>query len=95
MATYVQSNHEERKSSRMDLRLSDTRKALYERAAAIKGQTLSQWSLAALDVAAEKTIEDSRALYLDAKDFDKFCELLDLPAPTAFQELLAMEPEWA
>lgn len=96
MATYAKTNQRnERKSSRMDLRLDDARKKLYEKAAEIKGQTLSQWSLASLDLAAEKIIEDSRALYLEEENFKLFYTLLEQPAPPEFQELLAMEPEWA
>lgn len=96
MATYAKSKQRnERKSSRMDLRLDEARKKMYEKAAEIKGQTLSQWSLASLDVAAEKAIEDSQALYLEEEDFKVFCALLEQPAPPEFQELLAMEPQWA
>ena len=83
------------KSSRMDLRMEDERKAAYEEAARIKGQSLSQWSLANLDAAAARDIEEARTMRLPSEQFDRFCEMLDQPMPTAFRELLEWEPEWA
>lgn len=83
------------KTSRMDLRMEDERKAAYEEAARLKGQSLSQWSLANLDAAAARDIEEARAMRLSSDDFDAFCELLDKPMPQAFLDLLEWEPQWA
>ena len=83
------------KSSRMDLRMEDERKAAYEEAARLKGQSLSQWSLANLDAAAARDIEEARTMRLPSEEFDRFCELLERPMPKAFRELLEWEPEWA
>lgn len=82
------------KSSRMDLRMEDERKAAYEEAAWLKGQSLSQWSLTNLDVAAARDIEEARAMRLSSEQFDKFCEMLEQPMPAAFRELVDQEPEW-
>lgn len=83
------------KTSRMDLRMEDERKAAYEEAARLKGQSLSQWSLSNLDEAAARDIEEARAMRLPSEDFERFCELLERPMPKAFRELLEWEPEWA
>ena len=83
------------KSSRMDLRMEDERKAAYEEAARIKGQSLSQWSLSNLDAAAARDIEEARTMRLPSEQFDEFCEMLERPMPVAFRELLEWEPEWA
>lgn len=32
---------------------------------------------------------------LSSEDFDRFCELLERPMPTAFRDLLEWDPEWA
>ena len=83
------------KTSRMDLRMEDERKAAYEEAARLKGQSLSQWSLSNLDAAAARDIEEARAMRLPSEKFDRFCELLERPMPSAFRELLEWEPQWA
>ena len=83
------------KTSRMDLRMEDERKAAYEEAARLKGQSLSQWSLSNLDAAAARDIEEARAMRLPSEQFDRFCEMLERPMPSAFRELLEWEPQWA
>ena len=83
------------KTSRMDLRMEDERKAAYEEAARLKGQSLSQWSLSNLDAAAARDIEEARAMRLSSEQFDRFCEMLERPMPSAFRELLECEPQWA
>ena len=84
-----------RKASRMDLRMEDERKAAYEEAARLKGQSLSQWSLANLDAAAKRDIEEAHTMRLRSNEFEEFCALLDQPMPQAFRDLLEWEPEWA
>ena len=83
------------KTSRMDLRMEDERKAAYEEAARLKGQSLSQWSLSNLDAAAARDIEEARVMRLPSEEFDRFCDLLERPMPKAFRDLLEWEPEWA
>ena len=46
----------EEKNSRMDLRLTYSQRSAYEKAASLKGQTLTQWSVAHLDEAAQYDI---------------------------------------
>ncbi|MBQ9042800.1 MAG: DUF1778 domain-containing protein [Eggerthellaceae bacterium] len=83
------------KTSRMDLRMEDDRKAAYEEAARLKGQSLSQWSLANLDAAAARDIEEARIMRLPRDRFDELCRLLDEPMPGSFRELLEWDPQWA
>lgn len=83
------------KTSRMDLRMEDARKALYEEAARLKGLSLSQWSLSNLDAAATRDIEEARIMRLPANSFDELCKTLDEPMPESFRQLLEWEPEWA
>ena len=84
-----------RKTSRMDLRMEDERKAAYEEAARLKGQSLSQWSLTNLDAAASRDIEEARTTRLPREQFDELCRMLDEPMPSSFQELLEWQPQWA
>ena len=82
-------------NSRMELRLEAARKARYEEAAALKGQTLTQWTLVNLDAAADRTFEEARVTRLAQEDFDAFCQLLDQPMPEAAKRLLGSDPQWA
>lgn len=83
------------KRCRMDLRLTQPQRLSYERAAALKGQTLSQWSTSKLDEAARRDIEEATATALSSETFDSFCKMLDEPMPKAARDLLAREEIWA
>lgn len=83
------------KQCRMDLRLTKSQRASYEKAAAIKGQTLSQWSTSKLDEAARRDIEEANVTKLESEAFDSFCRLLEEPMPDAARNLLAREEIWA
>lgn len=85
----------ERLSSRMELRLDRTRKTRYEEAASLKGQTLTQWTLANLDAAADRAFEEARATRLERDDFEDFCRLLEQPMPDAARRLLMKDQQWA
>ncbi len=82
------------KPCRIDIRLTRSQRANYETAAALKGQTLSQWSTSRLDEAARYDIETARATKLSEQDFGSFCEILDKPLPKATQELLSRKDMW-
>lgn len=83
------------KQCRMDLRLTQPQRTSYETAAALKGQTLSQWSTNNLDAAACRDIEEATVTRLSAESFDAFCRMLDEPMPEATRALLAREEIWA
>ena len=82
-------------NSRMELRLESARKARYEEAATLKGQSLTQWTLTNLDEAANKAFDEARVTRLAQADFDAFCQLLDRPMPDAAKRLLESDPQWA
>ena len=83
------------KPFRMDIRLTQQQRELFERAAALKGMTLTQWSTWHLSDAARADIEDETTIRLSAKAFDSFVEALDAGAPPELEALLAEEPSWA
>ncbi|WP_165045922.1 DUF1778 domain-containing protein [Adlercreutzia sp. ZJ138] len=83
------------KRCRMDLRLTQPQRSSYETAAALKGQTLSQWSTSKLDEAARRDIEEANVTRLAAKAFDSFCKMLDEPMPKATRDLLARDEIWS
>ena len=83
------------KQRRMDLRLTQAQRLSYEKAAALKGQTLSQWSTSKLDEAARRDIEEASLIKLSPEAFDSFCKMLDEPMPKATRDLLAREEIWA
>ena len=84
----------ETKSMRFDLRIEPSRKSAYEQAAAINGQTVSQWTLANLDAAAERDIAAARTLRLTNEAFAQICDMLDKPTPEELQELVDRETPW-
>lgn len=84
----------EEKNSRMDLRLTHSQRSAYEKAASLKGQTLTQWSVAHLDEAAQYDLEQARVTALSDNEFELFCQALDEPMPKAAQDLLARDEIW-
>jgi len=84
-----------RLGSRMEIRLDEARKSRYEEAASLNGQTLTQWAIANLDIAADRTFEQARVTRLARDDFDAFCKLLDQPMPSAARRLLEADQQWA
>lgn len=81
------------KPCRMDLRLTGAQRASYEEAA-LKGQTLTQWSTSKLDEAAAADIEAARLTRLTGPAFEEFCAMLDAPLPESTRELLVREEIW-
>jgi len=82
-------------SGRMEIHLDEDRKSRYEEAASLSGQSLTQWTLANLDVAAERTFEQARVTRLARDDFVAFCKLIDQPMPSAARNLLEADQQWA
>lgn len=82
------------KTSRMDIRLTPSRRKNYEYAAALRGMTLTQWATSNLDENARRDIESARRTVLSSEAFDEFCEMLDAPVPQAALDLLARKPVW-
>ena len=82
------------KASCMDIRLTDLQRTKYEKAAALKGQTLTQWASFYLDACANRDIAEAAVTTLSGTTFDCFCAILDSPIPVATRELLEREPAW-
>ena len=67
------------KNDRIQLRVSDERRARYEAAAAVQGQTLTEFVTQAADIATEHTLADRRTFILDEDAWERFNAVLDAP----------------
>lgn len=67
----------------IQIRASAETKALFVRAAALRGQKLSEFMLESARRQAEEAILDERAFFLDARDHARFLALLDAPPEPA------------
>lgn len=63
----------------IQIRASAEAKALFNRAAALRGQKLSEFMLESARREAEETILDQRAFFLDEAAHARFLALLDAP----------------
>ncbi|QQS48890.1 MAG: DUF1778 domain-containing protein [Acidobacteriota bacterium] len=68
------------RSARLDMRIDAQVKTLIERAAAITGQTLTDFAISNLVDSAMATIERHERLILTDRDRDRFLDALDRPA---------------
>lgn len=82
------------KPYRMDIRLTQPQRMSYEKAAALRGQTLSQWATSHLDESARHDIDEATTTILSPEAFDEFCRMLDEPVPLAARELMSRKPVW-
>ncbi|SEB63938.1 Uncharacterized conserved protein, DUF1778 family [Paramicrobacterium humi] len=67
------------KDKRLELRLTSEQKAMIERAAAVQGRTVSDFSADALTERAREVIDRDRQFAVSAEAFDAFNRLLDEP----------------
>lgn len=84
----------ERKSARLDLRMTEDDKAQIETAAHIDGVSVSQWSIAHLVENARRTISEQAVIKLSAEAFDEFARLLDEPRDPAFDRFAKGTTRW-
>jgi len=85
-----------RKDEVIQLRASAETKALLNRAAALKGQKLSEFVLMSAREKAENTILQQHVFFLDPKAYDEFLAILDAP-PEVSDEVrarYARKPAW-
>ena len=68
-----------RKDDAIQIRASGEAKAILNRAAALRGQKLSEFMLECARRQAEETILDQRTFFLDDKSHARFLALLDSP----------------
>lgn len=83
------------KNSRLDVRLTQEQRRQIERAAALKGTSLTQWCVQHLMAAAQEDIQDATVTRLSSQAFDDFLKALDEPMPREAVDLLNMRPQWA
>lgn len=69
------------KNDVIQIRASAETKALFNRAAALRGQKLSEFMLESALHQAEETILDQRLFRLDEEAFGRLLDLLDNPPP--------------
>ena len=69
-----------RKDDLIQIRASAATKAILERAAAMRGQKLSEFMLESARARAEETILDQRLFALDDEAYKQFLAMLDAPA---------------
>lgn len=77
MSTTLTEQGARRKDERLNVRLSANVKHLVEQAAALSGQSLTDFASDALESAAGRVVNDARALRLSNDDFDRFVASLD------------------
>lgn len=82
------------KSYRMDIRLTQAQREEFERAAALNGMTLTQWSTWHLADAARADIEAETTASLSGKVFAEFARALDEGMPVEMVELLREGSMW-
>jgi uncharacterized protein (DUF1778 family) len=80
----------------IQIRASSDTKAIIHRAAALRGQKLSEFMLETARQRAEETILDQRTFFLDAGAHEKFLALLDSPPKPsrALRALMKRRPAW-
>ncbi|MGH6931114.1 MAG: DUF1778 domain-containing protein [Dongiaceae bacterium] len=81
----------------IQLRASGETKALLNRAAALRGQKLSEFMLESARRRAEDTILDQRAFFLDSAAHEEFLAMLDRPAKPSkeLRDRMRRKPAWA
>ncbi len=85
-----------RKDDVIQIRASAEAKAMLNRAAALRGQKLSEFMLETARRRAEETILDQRTFFLDDAAHARFVALLDAPPkpPTKFRARFSRKPPW-
>ena len=82
--------------AQMNVRTSDERLQLFDRAAAIRGVTRSEFVLRASEEAAIEVLNERPIIALDDDAWDAFAAALDAPAEPdpALKARFARQPQW-
>jgi uncharacterized protein (DUF1778 family) len=85
-----------RKDDVIQIRASAETKAVLNRAAALRGQKLSEFMLDSARRQAEEALLDQRVFFLDSKTHEKFLALLDSPPKpnNRLRALMKRKPVW-
>lgn len=84
----------ERRTSRIDLRMTDRQKSQIEDAARISGVSVSQWAIDRLLSCARKDIAEDRLVGLPAEAFDQFVNALEQPTNEQFASFSSERTRW-
>ena len=84
----------ERKTSRIDLRMTDEQKRQIESAAALCGTSVSQWSIDRLLDSARSDIARARTTALSSQAFDEFVRQLTEPVDPTFEAFAKRKSIW-
>lgn len=90
MATYAP----EKKTGRIDLRMTDEQRHQIDLAAAVNGMSVSQWCLGKLMESARRDIAEQGLMRLSSEAFDSFARLLEQDANPRFAELKNEATRW-
>ncbi|WP_116807221.1 DUF1778 domain-containing protein [Steroidobacter cummioxidans] len=85
-----------RKDDLIQIRASAATKAILNRAAAMRGQKLSEFMLDSARARAEETILDQRLFALDDENYKAFLAMLDAPSKPdkALRARMKRKPAW-
>jgi uncharacterized protein (DUF1778 family) len=85
-----------RKDDVIQIRASAETKAILNRAAALRGQKLSEFMLDSARRQAEEALLDQRVFFLNSKAHEKFLALLDSPPKNnnRLKVLMKRKPAW-
>lgn len=84
----------ERKTRRIDLRMTDEQKRQIESAAALCGTSVSQWSIDRLLDSARSDIAKARTTSLSSEAFDEFVHRLTEPIDPTFKAFAERKSIW-
>lgn len=82
------------KNARLDLRMRPDEREEIERAASLKGMSITQWALQKLTLAAQSDIQEETVTRLSMQAFDDFRAVLDEGMPAEAKELIASKAVW-
>lgn len=86
-----------RKEDVIQIRATSETKAILNRAAALRGQKLSEFMIESARARAEETILDQRMFFLEPAAHEAFLKMLDAPAKPdrALRARMRRKPAWA
>ena len=83
-----------KKNARLDLRMRPEEREEIEKAASLKGMSITQWALERLSSAARDDIQEETVTRLSMKSFDDFKAALDAGMPSEAKRLLDSKAVW-
>ena len=84
----------DRRSYRIDMRMTQEQRQEIERASELKGMSLTQWALGHLLECARHDIEEETVTRLSAQEYERFLELIEQPMAANARTLMNEAPIW-